>query len=77
MSTNIRIKNYIEEKWTGTVRYVKEDTDTLIGMPYPYSVSGFGEVFQEMYYWGTYFTNNGLILSGRVDQAKNNVDNMM
>ncbi len=76
MSTNIRIKNYIEEKWAGTVRYVKEDTDTLIGMPYPYSVSGFGEVFQEMYYWGTYFTNNGLILSGRVDQAKNNVDNM-
>jgi alpha,alpha-trehalase len=34
-------------------------------------------MFQEMYYWDTYFTNVGLMLSGNVQQAKNNVDNMI
>lgn len=29
-----------------------------------------------MYYWDVYFTNVGLIKSGRLQQAKNNVDNM-
>lgn len=77
MSTNSEIKKYIEENWPFTVRVAKEDDGSLIGMPKPYSVSGFGDVFQEMYYWGTYFTNIGLIISNQVEQAKNNVDNMV
>ena len=77
MSASKKIKNYISENWPGTIRRQKEDRDTLIGLPYPYSVSGFENVFQEMYYWGTYFTNTGLILSDQVNQAKNNVDNMV
>lgn len=77
MSTNSEIKKYIEENWPGTIRVTKEDDGSLIGMPKPYSVSGFGDVFQEMYYWGTYFTNIGLIISNQVEQAKNNVDNMV
>ena len=77
METRNKIKKYIEDNWPNTLRYEKDDADTLIGMPYPYSVSGFGNVFQEMYYWGTYFTNVGLILSGQINQAKNNVDNMV
>ncbi len=71
------IEKYIEDNWQGTLRYNIDDNGTLLGLPYPYSVSGFGDVFQEMYYWGTYFTNVGLILSGRTEQAKNNVDNMI
>ena len=77
MTVHEEIKKYIEDNWQGTLRYKTEDEGTLLGMPYPYSVSGFGDVFQEIYYWGTYFTNVGLILSGRVSQAKNNVDNMI
>ena len=77
MSVKDNVKKYIEENWPDTIRIRKEDEGTLIGMPLPYSVSGFGDVFQEMYYWGTYFTNIGLILSNRTEQAKNNVDNMM
>jgi alpha,alpha-trehalase len=34
-------------------------------------------MFQEMYYWDTYFTNRGLILDGDVEQAKNNTENLM
>ena len=77
MKISESIKEYIEAHWKETIRYNTEDNDTLIGLPHPYSVSGFGNVFQEMYYWGTYFTNVGLIISGRVSQAKNNVDNMI
>lgn len=28
-----------------------------------------------MYYWDVYFTNIGMIKSGRLSQAKNNMDN--
>ncbi|MBE6645404.1 MAG: alpha,alpha-trehalase [Ruminococcaceae bacterium] len=77
MKNGESVKKYIEEHWRETIRFNKDDINTLIGLPHPYSVSGFGDVFQEMYYWGTYFTNIGLILSGRVEQAKNNVDNMV
>lgn len=35
------------------------------------------EYFNEMYYWDTYFTNVGLLLSGRASLAKNNADNML
>lgn len=77
METRIKVMKYIEDNWPGTIRVKKEDDGNLIGMPYPYSVSGFGDVFQEMYYWGTYFTNKGLLLSGQTEQAKNNVNNML
>ena len=30
-----------------------------------------------MYYWDTYFINEGMILDGHLDYAKNNVDNML
>lgn len=29
-----------------------------------------------MYYWDTYFTNIGLLLSGKVEQAINNTENI-
>ncbi len=77
MKTKQKIKKYISETWQSTIRFNKEDRDTLIGLPLPYSVSGYDDVFQEMYYWGTYFTNMGLIISNQIDQAKNNVDNMV
>ena len=69
-------KEFILDNWDKVIRENKEDKDTLIGLPYPYTVPCISGMFQEMYYWDTYFTNVGLILSGRIDQAKNNVDNM-
>jgi len=72
----MNVLEYIYENIDGTVRHNTEDRDGLIGLPYPYSVSGVADRFNEMYYWGTYFTNVGLILTGRIGQAKNNVDNM-
>ena len=72
----MNVKEYIEANWDNTTRVVTEDKDTLIGLPYPYTVPCCEGAFQEMYYWDVYFTNVGLIKSGRLAQAKNNVDNM-
>ncbi len=73
---NEKVLFYIESHWDECVKQNREDDGTLIGMPYPYTVPAVGH-FDEMYYWDTYFTNVGLILSGRVYQAKYNVDNML
>lgn len=70
------VKKFILENWDNTIRQNTEDNGTLLGVPYPYTVPCIQSTFQEMYYWDTYFTNVGLILSGRTEQAINNVENM-
>ncbi len=70
------VSDYIAAGWDKTVRTQTEDKDSLIGVPKPYTVPCMAGTFQEMYYWDTYFTNIGLLLSGRVEQAKNNCENM-
>ena len=72
-----KVKEYILSNWQNTVKSNTADVEDLIGLPKPYTIPCIGEMFQEMYYWDTYFTNVGLILSGNVQQAKNNADNMI
>ena len=72
-----RVIDYIESHWDGQIRENREDEGTLIGLPYPYTVSGTSNVFTEIYYWGTFFTNKGLEISGRWELVKSNVDNML
>lgn len=54
----------------------KSDEKTLIPLPKPYTVPSISDVFNELYYWDTYFTNVGLILSGKLSYAKDNVENI-
>lgn len=70
------ISEYIAENLPLTTHFRTEDQGKLIGLPFPYSIPGVGDMFQEMYYWDTYFTNLGLLLYGDVDQVRNNIDNM-
>ena len=72
----MNIRDYIRSNWGKTIRHNPKDNDTLIGLPYPYTVPCCEGHFQEMYYWDTYFTNAGLLHEGRLDQVKNNIDNM-
>lgn len=74
---NIEIKKYITENFSKTIRFNPKDDDTLIGLPYKYTVPCASDMFQEMYYWDTYFTNVGLLVEGNVKLAKNNVDNIL
>lgn len=54
-----------------------ENSDkTLLALPYPFTSPCMDGMFQEMYYWDTYFTNKGLFLLHRDQQALNNIRNM-
>lgn len=74
---NNSLKEFILENWDRTIRENKEDVGNLLGLPYPYTVPCIESTFQEMYYWDTYFTNIGLILSNKIEQAINNIENMV
>ncbi len=51
------------------------DSHGLLYLPHPYVVPG-GR-FNEMYGWDSYFINLGLLLDGRIEQARQMVDNHM
>lgn len=70
------VQEFISENTNKCVRVNNIDEDSMIGLPYPYSVPCISNQFQEMYYWDTYFTNIGLLLDGDINQAKNNAENM-
>ncbi len=70
------VERYIEENWDASIKENMKGDDTLIGLPYPYTVPAVGH-FNELYYWDTYFTNKGLELAGRWNIIKNNTDNML
>lgn len=69
----MKVQDYIREKLPLTLRENKKDEDTLIGLPYPYTVPCADGIFNELYYWDTYFTNKALFAVGNIEQAKNNV----
>ena len=71
-----KIQEYIDLNLPRCLRENKEDEGSLIGLPYPYMVPSASGIFQEMYYWDTYFTNKGLLLRGNVKQAQNHVDDI-
>ncbi|MBQ4269113.1 MAG: alpha,alpha-trehalase [Clostridia bacterium] len=47
----------------------------LIPLPYPFTTPCAEGMFQEMYYWDTYFTHKCLILTKRTGQVRNNLKN--
>jgi len=71
------VRDFIREQMPLSVRINTVDTLGKIGLPYPYSVPCVQGMFQDMFYWDTYFTNLGLISIGDTVQAKNNVDNIL
>lgn len=72
-----RVRDYIRTSWERTVRVNPEDDGTLIGLPCPYTVPSPEGMFQEMYYWDTYFTNEGLLADGLTELAKGNTTNLL
>lgn len=63
---------HIEQLWEYLSRQPDSDVSpysTLIPLPHPYIVPG-GR-FREIYYWDTYFTAEGLAVSGHLDIVEN------
>jgi len=71
------LREHIAEGMPQTVREMHEDDKDVIALPYTYSVPCIRGMFQEMYYWDTYYTNVGLLSLGDSDQARSNVDNIL
>lgn len=70
------VEKYIKENIGDFVRECKEGKETLMALPFPFSIPSQNH-FEELYYWDTYFTNLGYIVMGDVAQAKNNTDDML
>ena len=73
---NKATKTYLDENIEKTVKVSKESSGNLIGLPFPYTTPCVADTYQELYYWDTYFTNVGLIIWGKAEYAKNNIENM-
>lgn len=69
------VKEYIVAHIAETTRISDGKDFDLVVLPKPYTVPSMKGSFQEMYYWDTYFTNKGLILTGNVQQAIHNLEN--
>lgn len=66
------MESHIRQLWNVLEQSPDEavsDYSTLIPLPYPYIVPG-GR-FREIYYWDSYFTAEGLAVSGRLDIVNN------
>ncbi len=72
-----QVSRYIEECWQLCVRTQPHDANTLLGLPYPYTVPCIEGDFQELYYWDTFFTTVGLWQSGHTDLVRSNTDNLL
>ena len=72
-----QVEAFILARWEETVRFNQDDKGTLIGLPFPYTIPSRKDVFQELYYWDTYFTSIGLLLSKRGDLALSNTKNLL
>lgn len=73
----MRVEEFIRlniDKTTKTHNGV-EDGGTVIALPYPFTTPCVEGMFQEMYYWDTYFTQKALYLMDRCQQAVHNVKN--
>src|SRR5690606_35429193 len=71
------VLDYIKDNWHKCLRENREDSGSLLGLPCPYTVTCPEGMFQEMYYWDTYFTNQVLARQGLFNLAKNNTDNLL
>ncbi len=58
-------RDYIATYWTKLERFHPKDDGSVLGMPKPYLVSSYEEGhdfdFNELYYWDSYFTIQGLL----------------
>lgn len=71
------LRTFIREHWDDTVRRSTDDHGNYIGLPFPFTVPCRRDGFQDLYYWDTFYANEGLLAQGRVDLARDNVDNML
>lgn len=71
---------YIDGYWKQITHKTPKDTGTLIGLPNPYTVPSVGQqgfVFEEQYYWDSYFTALGLVNTKYQALAEGMLENLL
>ena len=71
------VYEFIQSNIDRTTKIITEGDETLIALPYPFTTPCVEGMFQEMYYWDTYFTQKALYLTNRATQACNNLKNFI
>lgn len=74
MPTPADLDAWIRAHWDDTLRQSPKDDGSLLALARPYTVPCADGMFQELYYWDTYYTCEGLIAHGRVALAKDNAE---
>ncbi len=67
---------YIEKSLKDCVITRQDDAGTLLGLPHPYVVPN-TDLFNEMYYWDSYFTLLGLVELGWLELARGMTENCL
>jgi alpha,alpha-trehalase len=70
------IASYISSKWESSVRSEVHES-YIVDVPIRHTVPSPSGNFKAQFYWDTYFTNLGLLRSGRLDLAKSNCDSLL
>ena len=71
---------YISEHWQRLLREHPTDEGTLIGLPHPYIVPSTGNkdfLFEEQYYWDSYFTSLGFAHSDHQELVEGMLENLI
>lgn len=68
----MKVRKYIKNNWQNSVRTINKFKNG-IKLPFPYSSPCVEGLFDDLYYWDTYFINKGLLLDREYEQAKNNI----
>lgn len=69
-----KVHDFIRCTMPQSVRVSECDTLGHFALPKPYSVPCVQGIFQDLFYWDTYFTNAGLIADDNTEQARNNIE---
>lgn len=75
-----RALEYIDGYWAKITHHTPKDKGTLIGLPHPYTVPSVGAqgfVFEEQYYWDSYFIALGLVHTRHQKLAEGMLDNLL
>src|SRR5690242_866514 len=67
---------YIADYWPRIIRANPDEQGTLMGLPRPYVVPAASGIFQEMYYWDSYFMALGLVGTPHEEQILDMTENM-
>lgn len=71
---------YVEQTWSDLTKSNREDNGTLIGLPFDYIVPSVNRtenfVFEEMYYWDSYFIARGLLATEKNELAEGILENL-